>query len=89
MVVDAFVRHWVTGVIAEAEVRGELGKEGRHQAALFYTNDDMVASLDPRWLHGAFNTLVGLFDRVGLHTNVGKKVGMVFCPCQAAGNLTT
>ena len=30
-----------------------------------------------------------MFDRVGLRTNVGKTVGMVCNPCQAAGNLTT
>ena len=67
---------------------GKLGKEGRHQAALFYADDSMVASSDPRWLQGAFNTLVGLFDRVGLRTNVGKTVGMACHPCQAAGNLS-
>ena len=49
----------------------------------------MVASLDPRWLQGAFNTLVGLFDRGGFRTNVRKTVGIVCHPCQAAGNLTT
>ena len=47
----------------------------------------MVASSDPRWLQGAFNTLVGLFDRMGLRTNVRKIVGMICRPCQAAGNL--
>ena len=47
VVVDAVVRHWVTGVIAEAEAQGELGKEGRHQAALFYAKKGMVASSDP------------------------------------------
>ena len=46
----------------------------------------MVASSDPRWLQGAFNTLVGLSDRVGLRTNFGNIVGMVCCPCQAAVN---
>ena len=88
MVVDAVVRHWVTGVIAEAEAQRDLGKEGRHQAALFYADDGMVDSLDPRWLQGAFNTLVGQFDRVGLRNNAGKTFGMVCHPCQAAGNLT-
>ena len=89
VVVDAVLRHWVTGVIADTEERGELGKEGRHQAALLYADDRMVASSDPRWLQGTFNTLVGLFDRVGLRTNVGKTVSMVCHPCQAAGKLTT
>ena len=63
MVVDAVVRHWVTGFIAEAEARGELVKEGKHQAALFYAVDGMVASSDPGWIQGAFNTLVSLLDR--------------------------
>ena len=40
---------------------------------------------DPPWLQGAFSTLVGLFDRVGLRTNSGKKFDMVCRPCQAAG----
>ena len=43
--------------------------------------------LTPRWLQGDFNTLVGLFDRVGLRKNIGKKFSMVCHPCQAAGNL--
>ena len=55
---------------------------------LFYADDGMVASSDPVWLQGAFNALVGLFDRVGLQTNVRKIVDMVCHPCQAAGNIT-
>ena len=46
----------------------------------------MVSLLNPRWLQGTFDTLVGLFDRVGLLINVGKTVGMVCCPCQEVGN---
>ena len=78
----------MTRVISGAEERGERGKEGRHQATLFYVDNGMFDSSDPRWLQGAFNTLVGLFDRVGLQTNVGKTVGMVCHPFQAAGNLS-
>ena len=87
VVLDAVVRHWATGVIADAEEQGKMGKEGRHQSALFYADNGMVASSDPRWLQGDFNTMVGLFDRVGLQKNVGKTVGMVCHPSQAAGNL--
>ena len=86
VVVDAVVRHWVTLAAKEAETRGELGREGRHQAALFYADDGMVASSDPRWLQWAFATLVGLFDRVGLNTNTEKTVSMTCRPCTAAGN---
>ena len=87
VVVDAVVRHWVKGVITESEARGELGQEGRHQAALIYADNSMVALSDPVWLHGAFNALVGLFDRVVLRNNVGKTVSMFCHPCPAAGNL--
>ena len=47
MVVDAVVRHWVQGVVEEAEAQGELGQEGRHHGELFYANSGMVASSDP------------------------------------------
>ena len=80
VVVDAVVRHWVTGVIADEEERGKLRKEGRHQVALFYAKDGIVALSDPRWLRGDFNALVGLFDKVGLRENGGKTVGMVCHP---------
>ena len=65
---------------------GGQGREGRDQAGLFYADDGMVSSSNPRWLQWAFNTLVGLFDRVGLHTNVGKTVSMICRPCPTAGN---
>ena len=47
VVVYAVVRHWVTLAMAKAEKQGERGNEGRHQAALFYTDDGTVASSDP------------------------------------------
>ena len=66
VVVDAVVRNWVTLAVEEADKRGERGKDGGQQATLFYADDGMVASSDPRWLQWAFNALVGLFERVGL-----------------------
>ena len=80
VVLDTVVRHWVTVVIAGAEERGERGKEGRYQDALFYADDGMVAFFGPRWIQGAFSTLVGLFYRVGLRNNVVKIVNMFFRP---------
>ena len=44
----------------------------------------MVASTNLGWLHTAFDTLTGLFDWVGLKTNIRKAMGMVFHPCHAA-----
>ena len=75
----------VSGSVGKKDL-GECGQEGRHQDALFYADDGTVESLYPSWLQGAFNTLVGLFDRVGLRTNFGKTVGMVCRLCQVSGN---
>ena len=47
VMVDAVARHWVTLMIEGTEERGERGQEGRHQASIFYTDNGMVASLDP------------------------------------------
>ena len=85
VIVDAVVRHWVMVMVEGAEERGERGQEGKHQNDLFYTDDDMVASSEPQWIQGAFSTLVGLLNRVGLRINSGKTVGMVCRPCRAAG----
>ena len=89
VVVDVVVRQWIDGIVDEAEEKGETGREGRHQSAVFYADDGMVVSSDPTWLQGAFSALVAIFDRVGLLTNVGKTVIMVCHPCQAGdGNRT-
>ena len=85
VVVDVVLNHWVYVMVEVAEDWGKCGQEGRHHNALFCADDGMVASLDPRWLQGTFSTLVGLFDRLGLRTNVGKTVVMVCRPCRGWG----
>ena len=65
---------------------GEQGREGRHQTALFYADDGMIAPSDPQWLQWAFTQLVGMFERVGLNTNTGKMVSMTCRPCNTTGN---
>ena len=52
VVVDSVVRHWVTLAVEDAEKRGERGKEGSHQASLFYADDGMVALYDPAGYNG-------------------------------------
>ena len=71
--------------MTETEEKGETGREGRHQSAVFFADDGMVASSDGAWLQGTFSSLVAIFDRVGLWTNVGKTVNMVCHPCWAGG----
>ena len=43
----------------------------------------MVTSSDLCWIQWAFDTLVSLFERVGLRRNVGKTVSIIYLPCQA------
>ena len=85
MVVYVVVQHWVAVMVESAEERSRSGQEGRHQNFHFYVDDGMVVSSDPVWIQGGFSTLVGMFDRVVLKTNVGNIVGMFCHPFQAAG----
>ena len=90
VVMDAVFRHWIEGLVTETEEKGETGREGRHQSAVFNADDRMVVLSDPAWLQGAFSALVAIFDRVGLRTNANKTVSMACHPCRAgSGNRTT
>ena len=86
VVLEVVVLHWVAVTMEWLEDPGERGQEGMHQDALFYADDGMVASSDPRCLQGAFDTLVSFLNRVGLQTNVEKTVDMACRPYQEAGN---
>ena len=52
--------------------------------ATLYAYYVMVASTYPGCIQTAFDTLTGIFDRVGLKMNVQKPVGVVCHPCRAA-----
>ena len=86
VVVDVVVWHWAEETAGSADGQGRCGREGRHKNDLFYADDGMIASSEPGCLQGAFRTLLGMFDWVGLRTNVRNMVRMFFCPCQAAVN---
>ena len=44
-----------------------------------------LAQAGPAWIQAALDVLTVFFNRVGLHTNVNKTVGMVFQTCYIAG----
>ena len=79
------VWYWVEEMVYSADRQGGCGQDGRNQNAFFYAYGGMIALSDPGWLQGAFSTLVGLFDWMGMSTNIGKTVGMICRPCQAVG----
>ena len=46
-----------------------FGREGQHCDTFFYTDDGLVASTDPEFLQGYFDTLTGIFNIVRLREN--------------------
>ena len=85
MVMDVLVWHWVEDMAESAGGQGGCRREVIHKNTPFYANDGMIEPSEPGWLQGASITLLGMFERVGLRTNVRKKVRMVCRPCQTAG----
>ena len=55
------------------------------QESILYSDNRMVASTNPGWIHTSFDTLMGLFDWVGLKDNFRKTMGMVCHPFREAG----
>ena len=64
---------------------GRVTSTADGEIGIFYADNGVVASTDPGWLQSEFDFLTGLFDQVGLRTNVRKNVGIVFRPRRAAG----
>ena len=82
VVVEVVVRHWAS-LVAEGETGPERwGMEIQRRAAFSHAGDGLIVSTQMECPQGAFEDLTGLFNRVGLRMNVGKKVGMmcqIFC----------
>ena len=75
--VDTVVHNWVSMVVGYTGGQDRLGREEIHRDTFFYMLYGLVASTYPEWLQGEFDTLTGLFDRVGIRTNAIKTVGML------------
>ena len=81
MVVDVIIHQWVTLVAGEEAVPEIFERSVQWLAAFFYADDRLLILTIPSRLQAALDVLMGLFDRVGLHTNVDKMVGMVCQTC--------
>ena len=66
-----------------ADGGGKYGAEG--EGRVFYAYDRVVAYTNPGWIQTVFDTLTGLFDRVGLKTTFKKTVVVVCHPFWEAG----
>ena len=70
VVVNAVLRHWVAVVSEEVAEPDSFVQAVLNMADIFYGAHGLLESTRYKWLKRAFNTLVALFDRVGLQTNV-------------------
>ena len=55
------------------------------KSSFSYADTGLVDSTDPGWIQSESDTLTGLFDRVGLRTNIRKTVGMECNPLWETG----
>jgi hypothetical protein len=69
IVVDAVVRQWLSHVCSNAVAMDGLDYEVGEKYFLFYADDGLVAAMDKDWVQESFDTLINLFERVGLRTN--------------------
>jgi hypothetical protein len=88
--VDAVVREWLRqlrdGGIVDPE---ELNLLIVAFFAIFYVDDAYLAARDPDFLQVALNSLVSLFECVGLETNVKKTQAMICTPGRISTQLLT
>ena len=78
MVVDTVVAcHWILLVAGGAGGQDVWGREARQSAVFFYADDGLVASTVPVCMQEEFDTLTGLFNRLGIQKNVVKTAGTI------------
>jgi hypothetical protein len=78
--VNAIVREWLYQMLDEDIARDGIGDRVAKILVAFYIDDGRIASQDPVWLQESFNILIGLFERIGLFTNVSKTKVMICIP---------
>ena len=62
-----------------------FGHSVTDKATSFYEDNGLVASIDTVWLQWLFSVMIGLFERVGLRTNMVNMVVMVCQPVPIIG----
>ena len=82
MVVDAVIHNWATVVSGEYTVPEGFRTVVQTLSTLFCVDDRLLTSPRLIRLQEAPDFLMGLFDRVGLRTNLKKMVGMTCQLCR-------
>ena len=69
----------------EEAVPDGFGQVVQWMAVFFYTDKGLLAFPRPSRIQADLAVLKGLFESVGLHTNMKRTVGMVCQPCRIVG----
>ena len=69
---DAVIREWLRGGLGDRAAAEGMLRYIRMFLPEFYADDGLIQSRCPTTLQELFDKLVGLFERVGLHTNTTK-----------------
>ncbi len=90
ILVDAVVREWLrqlrdSGIVDPEELDLLMAAF----FAIFFVDDAYLAARDPNFLQVALNSLVSLFECVGLETNIAKMQAMICTPGQITTQLLT
>ena len=70
--VDCVVKKWLQQVLGGDAARDGVKEAVRDHCIPFYVDDGLVAARCPMWLQSSFNTLIKLFERIGLLANSDK-----------------
>jgi Reverse transcriptase (RNA-dependent DNA polymerase) len=79
--IDAVVRHWFHLLTNNNGItQHRIGHHAAELLPLFYADDGHLGTIDLTLLEGSLNTLLTLFQRIGLETNLIKTVLMIGQP---------
>ena len=77
VIIDTFLRYWVTVVVLEDTRPDGFGWEEQNMTARFCAADNLLASTRAESLQQVFVTLMAIFYRMGLCTNAIKTVDII------------
>ena len=80
IIVDAVVRATLKEICGPQESQHGFGWSGREHNICFYADDGQISGRDPTWVHAAMTTMVRMFERDSLKTNLDNTKDMICTP---------
>ena len=81
MAVDKVFHNWVSITVEyNTVIHNRLVHVAEWSIGVFYADNRIIGSRDPRWLQGGINILIGMFLWIGLMSNSAKSKKMM---CQS------